>query len=64
MAVSGVDTPSILRVETANDFVSGGAFGLEGSFAVTLVTLGVSLWLALALRKRGAALGGRSSFPT
>ncbi|WP_309120940.1 CPBP family intramembrane glutamic endopeptidase [Paenibacillus sp.] len=55
MAVSGVETPSILRVESLNDFVSGGAFGLEGSFAVTLVTAGASLWLALAIRKRGAS---------
>jgi len=64
MAVSGVDTPSILQVESANDFVSGGAFGLEGSFVVTLVTVGVSVWLALALRRRGtSAAGGRGSFP-
>ncbi len=64
MAVSGVETPSILQVESANDFVSGGAFGLEGSFAVTLVTVGVSVWLALALRKRDAAAEGHGSFST
>jgi len=62
MAVSGVETPSILRVESLNDFVSGGAFGLEGSFAVTIVTAAVSIWLAFAIRKRGAA--SESSFPS
>lgn len=52
MAVSGVKTASVLQVEKLNEFAAGGSFGLEGSFAATIVLVLVSAWLALAIRKR------------
>lgn len=57
MAVSGVETPSIVQVEVLDPLIAGGAFGLEGSFATTLVTAGASLWLWRAIRnnRRGDA---------
>ncbi|WP_274365437.1 CPBP family intramembrane glutamic endopeptidase [Paenibacillus thermotolerans] len=58
MAVSGTETSSIVRLEQWNAFVSGGAFGLEGSFADTLVSLAAIGVLVLVLRRRKARAAG------
>lgn len=51
-AVSGLEMSSIFKLERLNDFVSGGDFGLEGSFAVTLVSLAAIAVLIVILRRR------------
>jgi hypothetical protein len=50
VAVSGVSVPSVFFSEISGpEIISGGAFGAEGSIAVTL--LGIALVAGLALRK-------------
>ena len=55
MAVSGVQTPSLLEISILDPFLAGGDFGLEGSFVTTLVTLSISAWLWLRIRRRVSA---------
>ncbi|MCI3923080.1 CPBP family intramembrane metalloprotease [Paenibacillus sp. TRM 82003] len=61
IAVSGVPTPSILQVETLDAFASGGAFGLEGSFATTAVLVGVSALLWFGIQQKNNRKGSSVS---
>ncbi|WP_199616095.1 CPBP family intramembrane glutamic endopeptidase [Paenibacillus alkalitolerans] len=54
MAVSGLETESILKLERLNEFISGGEFGLEGSFADTIVSAAAIAVLIVLLRRRRA----------
>jgi membrane protease YdiL (CAAX protease family) len=52
MAVSGNQTSSILQLEIVHPFIAGGAFGLEGSFAATLISVAACVVLIGMVRNQ------------